>query len=34
MVTEFLPQLLLLLSVNEGGRAVDAPLSRSGAADT
>jgi hypothetical protein len=27
MVTEFPPQLLLLLSVSEGGRLVDAPLS-------
>jgi hypothetical protein len=28
MVTEFLPQLLLLLSVSKGGRTVDAPPSR------
>jgi hypothetical protein len=33
MVTEFPPQLLLLLSVGEGGRLVDAPLSQSRAAD-
>jgi hypothetical protein len=32
MVTELLPQLLLLLSVSKGGRTVDAPPSRSRAA--
>jgi hypothetical protein len=32
VITELSPQLLLLLSVGEGGRLVNAPLSRSRAA--
>jgi hypothetical protein len=32
VVVELPPQLLLLLGVGEGGRTINAPLSRSGAA--